>query len=99
MMDRFAQLREAIGTPRESQTLETIYQDIPICNFSRDFLERIPHCIGVIELEGVQWSDWGTPERIVETLRLLGKNPAFTNDQMAMQAVSAYSKSQIEVEQ
>lgn len=97
LMDRFARLREAIGTPTESQTLMTIYQDIPIRNFSRDFLERIPHCIGVMEFEGVQWSDWGMPERIVETLRLVGKVPAFSTNQLNMRRVAEYSKSQIEV--
>ena len=97
LMDQFARLKEAIGTPRECQTLQTINQDIPICNFSRDFLEKIPHCIGVIELEGVQWSDWGTPERIVETLRLLGKKPAFPTDNLNIRSGSGYSSSQIEV--
>jgi hypothetical protein len=33
--------------------------------------------LGVMELEGVIWSDWGRPERIVETLRSLGKKPTF----------------------
>lgn len=30
-----------------------------------------------MELSGVLWSDWGKPERIVETLRRIGKSPAF----------------------
>lgn len=29
------------------------------------------------ELTGVLWSDWGKPERIAETIRRIGKTPAF----------------------
>ena len=97
LMDRFARLREAIGTPRESQILQAIYQDMPGGNFSTDFLEQIPYCIGVMELEGVQWSDWGRPERIIETLWLLGKKPAFQKDHWSNRSDSGYSSSQIEV--
>lgn len=77
LMDRFSRLREAIGTPRESQMVHTIYHDMPHRNFSSDLLQRIPGGVGVMELENVIWSDWGRPERIVETLRLLGKAPIF----------------------
>jgi mannose-1-phosphate guanylyltransferase len=97
LMDRFARLREAIGTPRESQILQTIYQDMPHCNFSSDFLQRIPGHVGLMELDGVLWSDWGRPERIVETLRLLGKKPAFPTDHVGERPGSGSYKSHIEV--
>jgi mannose-1-phosphate guanylyltransferase len=31
----------------------------------------------VMELTGVLWSDWGKPERIADTIRRIGKTPAF----------------------
>jgi mannose-1-phosphate guanylyltransferase len=37
----------------------------------------MPHQIAVLELNGVLWSDWGRRERIEETLREIGKQPAF----------------------
>lgn len=83
LMDRFAQLRQAIGTARESQILQAIYQDMPSHNISSDLLHRIPECVAVIELERVLWSDWGRPERIVETLELVGKTPAFSIKQLS----------------
>ena len=77
MMKRFEQLEQSIGTPAEGTTLQAIYQDMPSQNFSRQVLQPLAVQLGVMELEGVTWSDWGRPERIVETLQSLGKKPAF----------------------
>ncbi len=97
LMDGFARLRQAIGTARESQILQAIYQGMPSRNFSSDLLQRIPERVGVIELEGVLWSDWGRPERIVETLGVLGKNPAFSTEHLGDRSPSWYAKSQVGV--
>ncbi len=97
LMDRFARLKEAIGTSREGHILQSIYQDMPHYNFSSDFLQRISDHVGVMELEGVVWSDWGRPERIVETLRVLGKKPVFPTDHMNIRPGSGFSRLQIEV--
>ncbi|HNP29335.1 MAG: hypothetical protein KC592_14935 [Nitrospira sp.] len=77
MMERFERLRRQIGTPAEGSTLQAIYQDMPSRNFSRDVLQPLAGQLGVMELDDVMWSDWGRPERIVETLRSMGKKPAF----------------------
>ena len=77
LMEHFEKLEEVIDTPREGPILDTIYREMPCRNFSSDLLQRVPDCVGVMELQDVLWSDWGRPERIEETLRLLGKDPAF----------------------
>lgn len=77
LMERFEQLEQAVGTPQEGAVLKAIYAQMPCRNFSSDLLQRAADGIGVIELQDVLWSDWGRPERIVETLRVLGKEPAF----------------------
>lgn len=41
-------------------------------NFSRDILEREPQELLVMPLEGVSWSDWGTPEGVCRSLKRLG---------------------------
>lgn len=79
VMERFEELEHTIGSNIEGQTLDRIYQEMPRRNFSSDLLQRVPERIGVIEVKDVVWSDWGRPERIAETLRLLGKQPAFPN--------------------
>ncbi len=77
LMDRFARLQGVIGTARESQVLQTIYHDMPRYTISSDLFKRIPECVGVMELEGVLWSDWERPEWIVTSLRQIGKEPLF----------------------
>ena len=74
VMEQFKRLEEVIGTPDEIPTLEAIYGQMPTRNFSSDLIQKVPDSIGVIELKDVQWSDWGRPERILETLQSMGKD-------------------------
>jgi len=77
MMPLFERLCEAIGGPEEGTVLDAIYRVMPARNFSSGLLQQVPEHITVIQLTGVLWSDWGKPERIVETLQKIGKRPAF----------------------
>jgi mannose-1-phosphate guanylyltransferase len=80
VMERFNQLRQSIGTPAEGSVLQTIYDDMPTCNFSREVLQPLSKQLGVMELEKVLWSDWGRPERILETLQTVGIRPTFPTE-------------------
>ncbi len=77
MMPLFERLVPAWDTPDERSLLEAVYRTMPVYNFSSDLLERLPDRMAVMELAGVLWSDWGKPERIAETIRRIGKTPAF----------------------
>jgi len=77
MMPLFEQVDSAWDTSGESSALKAIYRKMPAYNFSSQLLQRIPERVGVMELNGVLWSDWGKPERIAETLRRIGRPPAF----------------------
>jgi mannose-1-phosphate guanylyltransferase len=66
-----------IGGQREHDALEALYRTVPARNFSSDLLAHAAGETAVLELEGVIWSDWGKPERIVETARRMGRSPAF----------------------
>ncbi len=77
MMLLFERLCEAIGSPTECEVLDAIYRVMPAKNFSSGLLQQVPEHIAMIQMTGVLWSDWGKPERIVETLRKIGKEPAF----------------------
>jgi mannose-1-phosphate guanylyltransferase len=59
-----------VGTPDEDDAIEYIYRAYLPVSFSRDMLERVPHRLAAMELEGVEWSDWGRPERIETVLAL-----------------------------
>jgi mannose-1-phosphate guanylyltransferase len=59
-----------VGTPDEDDAIEYIYRAYLPVSFSRDMLERTPHRLAAMELEGIEWSDWGRPERIETVLAL-----------------------------
>jgi mannose-1-phosphate guanylyltransferase len=77
MMPLFERLGSAIGTTQEGAVLDSVYQEMPARDFSADLLQRAADQTAVIELSGVHWSDWGRSERIADTLRRIGKQPAF----------------------
>jgi mannose-1-phosphate guanylyltransferase len=67
ILDSFVPL---VGTPDEDDAIEYIYRAYLPVSFSRDMLERVPHRLAAMEMEGVEWSDWGRPERIETVLAL-----------------------------
>jgi mannose-1-phosphate guanylyltransferase len=60
--------RMAVGSPREARVLQGVYEDLAAADFSREVLARAPG-LGVVSVDGSGWSDWGTPERLFESLR------------------------------
>lgn len=77
LMLRFERFSQAVGRAEEAQALEEIYEAMPSLNFSADLLQRVPESVAVIRLRDVLWSDWGNPLRVAETLRRVGRQPAF----------------------
>jgi mannose-1-phosphate guanylyltransferase len=77
LMPAFERLGVSIGTSKEAQVLDEIYQDIPTHDVLSELLERVPERAAVVEMSGVLWSDWGKPGRIVDSLRRIGRDPAF----------------------
>jgi len=57
-----------IDTPDESDAIDYIYRAQPPVNFSTDVLERGQQHILAIEVDGIEWSDCGRPERIETVL-------------------------------
>ena len=45
-----------------------------------EMLQRVPERASVLEMNGVLWSDWGKPTRIMDSLRRIGREPAFPLD-------------------
>jgi mannose-1-phosphate guanylyltransferase len=70
LIDILDSLVPLIGTPDEADAIEYIYRAFLPVSFSRDILERAPEQLAALELEGVEWSDWGRPERIETVLAL-----------------------------
>jgi mannose-1-phosphate guanylyltransferase len=70
LLDILDSLVPLIGSADEDDAIEYIYRAFLPVSFSRDILERSPQRLCAMELEGVEWSDWGKPERIETVLAL-----------------------------
>jgi mannose-1-phosphate guanylyltransferase len=58
----------AVDTCDEQSVLERVYAKMPSADFSADLLQRADG-LYVVPLEPCGWSDWGTPERVLMSLR------------------------------
>lgn len=76
MIARLEKLTRSIGTSRETAALAEAYERMPTVNFSKGVLERAVDQTLALPMGGVEWSDWGRPERIAETLMALGREKA-----------------------
>ncbi len=57
--------------------LQRVYADLPVRNLAEEVLQREPGRLAVMGMRGIGWSDWGRPERVVRSLRTIGREPAF----------------------
>ena len=80
LMARFERLEAAIGSPQEGRILDDIYFDMPAHNLFAELLQRVPDRAAVIEMNGVLWSDWARPQEIANSLRRIGREPAFPRE-------------------
>lgn len=68
----FERIGNAVGSRREREVVEAVYQRLESVNFSRGlmepFMRQQPVSLLVLPVRGVFWSDWGSEQRIVSTL-------------------------------
>jgi mannose-1-phosphate guanylyltransferase len=64
----FDTYRASLGTSREQRTLWSLYGTMDPADFSRDVLEK-SKALRVVPLQPCGWSDWGTPDRVLASLR------------------------------
>lgn len=63
----------------EAMATDKLYDLVQAADFSKDVLQRaMPRC-AVIPMNGVEWCDWGRPERVHATLQSMGKVPHFAD--------------------
>jgi hypothetical protein len=68
----------AAGPRRSDSALRLAYAQIGATDFSRDLLERVPDRLGVSVLSDLEWSDLGTPERVLAVAQASGRRPTCT---------------------
>jgi mannose-1-phosphate guanylyltransferase len=65
------ELIEAIDGQGEDRSLARVYGTVRSADLSRDVLELAADVSVVIPMKGLEWSDWGRPERVRGTLQRL----------------------------
>jgi mannose-1-phosphate guanylyltransferase len=73
--DRLQQIEPFAGTEDEAWAIRQAYSLAPGANFSRSVLEPCPPGLAVSPLPAITWSDCGTAERVVQSLRRAGICP------------------------
>lgn len=83
LVARYERIKASVGRPDAAAELAAAYEGVPAINFSRSVLERASDAALVVPMTGIEWNDWGRPERIMATLDLLvetrpmASSPAF----------------------
>jgi mannose-1-phosphate guanylyltransferase len=72
---RLAGIRPFAGTSAEAGAIERAYDRLPAADFSRSVLATRTASLAVGRLPRLTWSDWGTPERVIQTLHRRGIAP------------------------
>jgi mannose-1-phosphate guanylyltransferase len=67
----------ALGTPSEGEAVERVYGTLPNVSFSDQVLAFASKHLTTIRVKGVEWSDWGSPRRVLASLERAGRQPAW----------------------
>lgn len=71
----FDPVRRALGTPGEDAAVEQVYANLPSTSFSDRVLAQVPERLVTMRVKGLEWSDWGNPERVLASVRHAGLRP------------------------
>jgi mannose-1-phosphate guanylyltransferase len=74
-------IREGRLAPKcEARALASLYDHLSPADFSRDILQHVSDQSILLPMDGVDWCDWGRPQRVTETLARQGLRPLFLSD-------------------
>jgi mannose-1-phosphate guanylyltransferase len=65
LMEAFRPVHRVLGSPREADVLDAVYAQLPAVNFSQAILAQSAQRLAALHLQGVYWSDWGDPRRLL----------------------------------
>ncbi len=78
LSERLASIHPMAGTGDESAAMAHAYVGAPKADFCRDVFQPYPSALSVSRLPPrIRWSDWGTPERVITSLRAARLAPAW----------------------
>src|SRR4029453_851420 len=70
----FADIRHALGTPAAAEVIARVYASLRCLNFSSGVCEPLVSRLRVLPVPDVGWSDWGSVQRICDSLAQMGKH-------------------------
>ena len=73
----FEPVHRVLGSSRERAVVDRVYASLDTVNFSERVLEPAADRLGVVRLQGIEWSDWGNAERVFATIRRTGWRPGW----------------------
>jgi len=65
----FWEIRNVLGTSRETPVVEEVFSRISSTNFSHSILEKNPGGLQTVTVRGAYWSDWGDAARIQSDIK------------------------------
>lgn len=80
LSDRLARIKPFVGTDDERWAVGQAYALAPTASFSRAVLAACPPSLAVSRLPALTWSDWGTPDRVLRSLREAGISPSWLRE-------------------
>ncbi|HEU4367208.1 MAG TPA: sugar phosphate nucleotidyltransferase [Methylomirabilota bacterium] len=80
LLRAFEPIRRTVGSAREADAAERVYRRLRAVNFSDRVLTPATGRLGVARLKGVRWSDLGSVERLLATIRGLGRRPRWLDE-------------------
>jgi mannose-1-phosphate guanylyltransferase len=73
LYEAFVKIRRALGNLQAEQVTENVYATLRSANFSSQICEPSSARLRVFPVPEVGWSDWGSVERILTSLKQMGK--------------------------
>ncbi len=69
----FGKICRALGSLEAERVTDCVYATLRPVNFSSEICERLSERLRVFPVPDVGWSDWGSVERILTSLKQMGK--------------------------
>lgn len=73
LYERFHSLAPLLGTVEEKDALTEAYATMPAISISHGLFQNNPANLRALRVSGVLWSDWGSPNRVRQTLERIGR--------------------------
>ena len=85
----FMHIRRALSLSHGATVIDTVYRTLPSVNFSANICQPLAARLRVLRMPEIGWSDWGTQERILDSLRQFGRLDEWQAAPAAQRATNA----------